>query len=254
MAGANNVTQFGDTTYTKIFVGGLAWETQREGVKRYFEQFGEILEAVVIVDKNSGRSKGYGFVTFKDPDSAMRACQNPYPVIDGRRANCNLAAFGAQENYPTTPQRGIEKFRPPLRNMAPVPVQGTSTYFPQHIPQYAFPYSAYGYPGYPQDMFTMNYYNVYGGQQLPSYYTLVGSGSPGVYNYYPLHAQHGHSTPMQSPKRIQQHPYLPQQHRARLQFPTSVSPSSTTTTENSGTATTAAAGVPGSASEQNSSA
>jgi hypothetical protein len=39
---------------------------------------------------------------------------------------------------------GIEKFRPPLRNMAPVPVQGTSTYFPQHIPQYAFPYSAYG--------------------------------------------------------------------------------------------------------------
>jgi hypothetical protein len=40
----------------------------------------------------------------------MRACQNPYPVIDGRRANCNLAAFGAQENYPTTPQRGWQFF------------------------------------------------------------------------------------------------------------------------------------------------
>lgn len=36
----------------------------------------------------------------------MRACQNPYPVIDGRRTNCNLAAFGAQANYPNTPQRG----------------------------------------------------------------------------------------------------------------------------------------------------
>lgn len=55
-------TQFGDTTYTKVFVGGLAWETQRETMKHYFDQFGEILEAAVIVDKNTGRSKGYGFV------------------------------------------------------------------------------------------------------------------------------------------------------------------------------------------------
>jgi hypothetical protein len=54
--------QFGDTTYTKVFVGGLAWETQRETMRRYFDQFGDILEAVVITDKNTGRSKGYGFV------------------------------------------------------------------------------------------------------------------------------------------------------------------------------------------------
>lgn len=57
------VTNNGDTTYTKIFVGGLAWETQRDTMRRYFEQFGEILEAVVITDKNTGRSKGYGFVS-----------------------------------------------------------------------------------------------------------------------------------------------------------------------------------------------
>lgn len=55
--------QQGDTTYTKIFVGGLAWETKRETMKKYFEQFGEIQEAVVIMDKNTGRSKGYGFVS-----------------------------------------------------------------------------------------------------------------------------------------------------------------------------------------------
>lgn len=54
---------FGDTTFTKVFVGGLAWETQSETMRRYFEQFGEILEAVVITDKNTGRSKGYGFVS-----------------------------------------------------------------------------------------------------------------------------------------------------------------------------------------------
>lgn len=63
MVGVNNPGQYNDTTFTKIFVGGLAWETQRDTMRRYFEQFGEILEAVVITDKNTGRSKGYGFVS-----------------------------------------------------------------------------------------------------------------------------------------------------------------------------------------------
>lgn len=53
----------GDTTLTKLFVGGLAWETTKEGVHGYFEQFGEIAEAAVIADRSTGRSKGYGFVS-----------------------------------------------------------------------------------------------------------------------------------------------------------------------------------------------
>jgi hypothetical protein len=241
MVGANNATRVGGTTYTKIFVGGLAWQTQRDSLQRYFDQFGEILEAVVILDKITGRSKGYGFVTFKDPDSAMRACQNQCPLIDGRKANCNLAAFGTQKHYPTTPQRGMEKFRPSYGTMAPVPSQGTTSTYYHQVPQYAFPHSAYGYPYYPQDMFTMNYYNAYGGgQQLPSYYAYVAAGSPGVYNYYPFHAQqHGHDSPLQIPK-IPQYPYLP--------------PQSTPATAKPATEPIAAAGVlPGTASEQNSS-
>lgn len=58
-----NKMAVGDTTYTKVFVGGLAWETKRDTLRRYFEQFGEILEAVVINDKTTGKSKGYGFVS-----------------------------------------------------------------------------------------------------------------------------------------------------------------------------------------------
>lgn len=54
---------YGDTTFTKVFVGGLAWETRSETMRRYFEQFGDIIEAVVITDKNTARSKGYGFVS-----------------------------------------------------------------------------------------------------------------------------------------------------------------------------------------------
>ncbi|KAK4753075.1 hypothetical protein SAY87_021873 [Trapa incisa] len=87
----------GDTTFTKVFVGGLAWETRSDSLRRYFEQFGVVLEADVIRDKNTGRSKGYGFVTFQDPEAAKRACADPTPLIDGRWANCNLASFGRHQ-------------------------------------------------------------------------------------------------------------------------------------------------------------
>lgn len=59
----NKVGQFGDTTLTKVFVGGLAWETPKEILREQFDKFGEILEAVIISDKLTGRSKGYGFVS-----------------------------------------------------------------------------------------------------------------------------------------------------------------------------------------------
>jgi RNA recognition motif-containing protein len=54
----------GDTRLTKVFVGGLAWETKKDGLQGYFERFGEILEAVVIFDRSTNRSKGYGFVSY----------------------------------------------------------------------------------------------------------------------------------------------------------------------------------------------
>lgn len=47
-------------------------------------------------------------MTFKEAQAAMRACQNMNPVIDGRRANCNLACLGAQKpRPPTSPRHGL---------------------------------------------------------------------------------------------------------------------------------------------------
>jgi RNA recognition motif-containing protein len=46
-----------------VFVGGLAWETPKDAMREHFEKYGEILEAVIISDKITGRSKGYGFVS-----------------------------------------------------------------------------------------------------------------------------------------------------------------------------------------------
>ncbi|RMY58336.1 hypothetical protein D0864_13387 [Hortaea werneckii] len=50
-----------------MFIGGLNWETTDESLKSYFTQFGEVIECTVMRDGATGRSRGFGFLTFKDP-------------------------------------------------------------------------------------------------------------------------------------------------------------------------------------------
>ncbi|KAL5217213.1 hypothetical protein ABZP36_017897 [Zizania latifolia] len=110
---------FGDTTLTKVFVGGLAWETHKDTLREHFERFGDILEAVIISDKLTGRSKGYGFVTFKEADAAKKACEDATPVINGRRANCNLASLGAKPRVQPPPY--LLRPSPPATPAPPAP-------------------------------------------------------------------------------------------------------------------------------------
>lgn len=51
----------------KIFVGGISWQTTEDGLKYYFEKFGELSDVALMRDKMSGNPRGFGFVTFKDP-------------------------------------------------------------------------------------------------------------------------------------------------------------------------------------------
>ncbi|CAK5112600.1 unnamed protein product [Meloidogyne enterolobii] len=85
-----------DTRFTKIFVGGLPYHTTDESLNNYFSQFGEIEEAVVITDRQTQKSRGYGFVTMKERAQAEKACRDPNPIIDGRKTNVNLAYLGAK--------------------------------------------------------------------------------------------------------------------------------------------------------------
>lgn len=85
-----------DTTFTKIFVGGLPYHTTDDTLRKFFERFGDIEEAVVITDRATGKSRGYGFVTMVTKESAQEAIKDPNPVIDGRKANVNLAYLGAK--------------------------------------------------------------------------------------------------------------------------------------------------------------
>ncbi|XP_043714134.1 RNA-binding protein 24-A-like isoform X1 [Telopea speciosissima] len=179
-------SSFGDTTYTKVFVGGLAWETQSGTLRRYFEQYGEILEAVVITDKNTGRSKGYGFVTFRDPESARRACADPNPVIDGRRANCNLASLGRPR--PASSYGRLRSAAPFVGNLQ-VP-HGSYVGSPgYHQPvsysyQQGYSYPPYGYTTYgPEYVYPQGVYNPYMGQQYLQIYGVPGTVNPAIYPF-----------------------------------------------------------------------
>ena len=64
----------------KLYVGNLAYTTTGDELKEYFGQIGEVVEAVVISDKMSGRSKGFGFVTMADDETADKAVKE----LDGK--------------------------------------------------------------------------------------------------------------------------------------------------------------------------
>ncbi len=56
-----------------IFVAKLNYRTTKEGLQSAFEQFGEVSSAKIIMDRDTGRSKGYGFVEMSDDDAANAA-------------------------------------------------------------------------------------------------------------------------------------------------------------------------------------
>ncbi|CAA3005225.1 UBP1-associated 2C-like [Olea europaea subsp. europaea] len=83
-----------DMTQRKLFIRGLGWETTTDKLRALFSGYGELDEAVVILDKATGKSKGYGFITFKHVDGAMLALKEPSKKIDGRMTVTQLAAAG----------------------------------------------------------------------------------------------------------------------------------------------------------------
>ncbi|BBN03260.1 hypothetical protein MPTK1_2g22090 [Marchantia polymorpha subsp. ruderalis] len=96
-----------DPAHRKLFVRGLAWETTSQALRDAFEQYGEIEEGAVITDKATGKSRGFGFITFKHMDSAQRALKEPSKNIDGRITVCNLASSGSTTTATDQAQRKL---------------------------------------------------------------------------------------------------------------------------------------------------
>lgn len=77
---------------TKVFVGGISWDTNDDGLKAHFEQVGKVVEAKIITDRATGRSKGFGFVTFETPEEAQKAIDELNgKELDGRNLTVNEA-------------------------------------------------------------------------------------------------------------------------------------------------------------------
>ena len=70
----------------KLFIGGISWDTNEERLKDYFQSFGEVVEAVIMKDRTTGRARGFGFVVFSDPSIAERVIKEKHS-IDGRLVN-----------------------------------------------------------------------------------------------------------------------------------------------------------------------
>lgn len=76
----------------KLFVGGLSWGTNDESLRQAFARFGTLEDVAVVVDRDTGRSRGFGFVSFADAEQAQAAKDEMNGTdLDGRSLRVDFA-------------------------------------------------------------------------------------------------------------------------------------------------------------------
>ena len=93
----------------KLFIGGLSWNTDDSSLRARFEEFGPVADAVVIRERETGRSRGFGFVTFAEEamaDAAVSQMDNQ--EFDGRTIRVSKAQE-RQEGGERRPFNGGER-------------------------------------------------------------------------------------------------------------------------------------------------
>ncbi|KAK6535633.1 hypothetical protein TWF694_002088 [Orbilia ellipsospora] len=77
---------------TKVYVGNLAWGVTDDLLRDAFSQYGNIQDVIVMRDRDTGRSRGFGFITFSSDDEAQNAISGMHEQeLEGRRLKLNLA-------------------------------------------------------------------------------------------------------------------------------------------------------------------
>jgi len=180
----------------RIFVGGISWKADEAALKGFFETFGPVTECKIIMDKNTGCSKGYGFVTFADPETseAVKAQTNlyflgklmnvgdAYRKVDQQNQQRLPNGVYPQQRQPQQQQpqpqqqayRGLQQqytqqqYRQPMYPAAPT---GQYGYYDPYAQQYAYQYPGYTTPaqyGYPvQPQYATYYQQAQGVPQQP---------------------------------------------------------------------------------------
>ena len=84
----------------KIFVGRLPYATDSDRLKEVFEQFGPVREAIVVTDRDTGESRGFGFVTFEaEGDAADARERMDGQDFDGRNVSINIAQDKREQGH-----------------------------------------------------------------------------------------------------------------------------------------------------------
>ncbi|KAM0242969.1 hypothetical protein ACHAP5_007080 [Fusarium lateritium] len=77
---------------SKLYVGNLSWNTSDETLREAFSQFGQVTDSIIMRDRETGRARGFGFVTFSSEEEANAAVDGlNEQELDGRRIRVNVA-------------------------------------------------------------------------------------------------------------------------------------------------------------------
>ena len=71
-------------SFRKIFVGGINRQTTEEGLRKHFEQYGQVADCILMKDKETGQSRGFGFVTYADPQCVAEVLKARPHTIDNK--------------------------------------------------------------------------------------------------------------------------------------------------------------------------
>lgn len=93
------VSRMGPRT-SKIFVGGLSKDTTKEEFEHYFAKYGQITDGIVMTDRETGRSRGFGFITFESEASADKVVSQAVHIISGKQVETKKAIPKAEINTP----------------------------------------------------------------------------------------------------------------------------------------------------------
>lgn len=95
-----------------VYIGGLAWATDDQSLRAAFEEFGNVEDSVVIKDRESGRSRGFGFITFssvEEADAAIAAMNNQ--DLEGRTIRVDKASEPGSRDGGFAPRGGRGGYR-----------------------------------------------------------------------------------------------------------------------------------------------
>jgi len=76
----------------KLFIGGMSWQTTEDSMRSFFSRFGDVEECIVMKDRESGNPRGFGFITFKDPECVDQVLKSKPHVLDDKAVDVKPCA------------------------------------------------------------------------------------------------------------------------------------------------------------------